>query len=169
MFYALKLSRFLVVLVFILSNFLPWIKLDDAINSINGIDLAVYMLHGSDKVLFLKQNLIMALGLFLLPIVIIVTTTSISISLIISIFKYEENRTTSNIIYLGRIMIPIIFLLYLAKPFIDENNATIYAFGLPNIGLVLILVSAIWLVLFEIYYNYKFPTTSFAQNNELRS
>lgn len=169
MVYILKLFRFSVALVFILSNFLPWIKLDDTTDSINGIDLAVYLFHGADKLLFLNQNLFMAIGLFVLPVVIIITTTFIAAGLVISIFNTWENRSTTSIINLGKVLLPIVFLMFLVKPFVDESSIQIHAFVLPNIGLTLVLVFASMLAMFEIYCNYKVhQTASINENNGRR-
>ena len=91
------LVRIIIAGVLVLANFLPWMQLDDAVNTSNGLDLAVYGFTGADRSLFFKQNAIMAIGLFILPVIIMIITTLVSINLIVDAIKGNKSSFISNI------------------------------------------------------------------------
>ncbi len=166
MFYALILVRIIIAAVLVMANFLPWMQLDDAINTSNGLDLAIYGFTGADRSLFFKQNAIMAIGLFILPLIIMIMTTWVSINLIVNVIKGSKSSFISNIIDFTKIIIPIIFLIYFISPFVDDTSYKIYMYAVPHIGLLLLVCSAFFLVASDIIYEYIIEKSSDTDKEE---
>ena len=150
MLFGIALVRISVALCLPVAGFLPWLQLDDTTTANNGLDLAVYGFTGPDKLLFLRQNIIMALGMFVIPVFILIMTTYISGRTIVDVLISKERTALYNISKFVKIAIPAVLLLYFARPFIDDDSYSIYMFAMPHFGLLLVICAAFFLSAIEV-------------------
>ena len=156
MYHVFILARIGISILLIVANFLPWVHLDDAVNVSNGFDLAVYGFTGADNVLFMKQNVIMAIGTFIIPIVIIIVSAHVAIKSVIDIIQSNERTLISSVVDFSKIAIPAILFMYLVNPFIDDNAGSIYMFAIPQIGLLTVICASFFLPAIAVIEDYLF-------------
>ena len=151
MLFGIALVRIAAAFCLPVAGFLPWLQLDDTTIANNGLDLAVYGFTGPDKLLFLRQNIIMALGMFVVPVFILIMTTHISGITIVDVLRSKERTALYNVSKFAKISIPVVLLLYFARPFIDDDSYSIYMFAMPHFGLLLVICAAFFLLAIEVF------------------
>lgn len=132
----------------LISITLPWVYLDDTSYYINGLDLAVYWLVGPDKMLYLQQDMLAAIMVFLLSKYIIIMSVYIYLKHCLKFNR--EVFIINHCINCALLCIPIAALLFYVSNFTDENYILYNYFSTPGIGLILLFIIPALNILFQI-------------------